>query len=162
MSPNSPNSGSILKFDGEKFQRIMPGPGGKQDLMRDIRKICQTSDGVLWFAADSGIIRYDGASFEQALIREWTIAIQSDSTGAIWFGNGPRGGGITRYEPDTGALTSFTVSDGLSNDKVWAIEKDDDDVIWIGTNEGLCRYDGKALTHETKGWDAPPNVIAIH
>lgn len=30
------------------------------------------------------------------------------------------------------------------------------------TDEGLYRYDGKALTHETKGWDARPNVMAIH
>jgi len=145
----------ILKFDGEKFQPMIR--------IRHVRKICQTSDGVLWVAAQSGLIRYDGASFEQVVSRNWTATAQDDATGAIWFGNGRRGGGgITKYEPDTGALTAFTVSDGLSNDRVWAIERDADDVMWIGTEEGLCRYDGKAFTHETEEWDTPPDVRTIH
>ena len=144
----------VLKFDGEKFQPMIP--------ILHVRKICQTSDGALWLVAKSGLIRYDGASFEQVIFREWTWTLQDDATGAIWFGNGRRGGGVKRYEPDTGVVTTFTVSDGLSNDIAWAIETDADDVMWIGTDGGLCRYDGKVLTHETKGWDNPPNVRAIH
>ncbi len=156
--------GGVLKFDGEKFQRMMPDSGGsgKQKSRRYVRKICQPPDGMLWFGADNGLIRYDNERFEQILSRLWTLTIQDDATGAIWFGNGWRGGGVKKYEPDTGVVTTFTVSDGLSNDSVWAIEKDADDVIWIGTGEGLCRYDGKAFTHETKGWDTPPTVRAIH
>ncbi len=40
-------------------------------------------------------------------------------------------------------VTQFNTKDGLSNDKVYAIHKDIRGFIWIGTEEGLNRFDGK-------------------
>ena len=41
----------------------------------------------------------------------------------------------------------FTMEQGLSNNSVSAIAQDDDGFIWFGTEEGLCRFDGKRFTN---------------
>src|SRR5690348_937521 len=40
-------------------------------------------------------------------------AIAVDGNGALWFGT--RGGGVSRYDSETGAWTTFTEKDGLAD-----------------------------------------------
>ena len=37
------------------------------------------------------------------------------------------------------------IQDGLPNQKVHAIDQDRDGFLWIGTNDGLARYDGSSF-----------------
>ena len=39
----------------------------------------------------------------------------------------------------------ITVADGLPDATITAICGDDEMVLWIGTNNGLCRYDGNSV-----------------
>lgn len=39
----------------------------------------------------------------------------------------------------------LTVEGGLSSNTVWALSQDNTGFIWIGTDAGLCRYDGSTL-----------------
>ncbi|MDX2128828.1 MAG: two-component regulator propeller domain-containing protein [Chloroherpetonaceae bacterium] len=41
----------------------------------------------------------------------------------------------------------LTTESGLSSNTITAIEQDTKGFIWIGTDKGLCRYDGKTFTH---------------
>lgn len=41
---------------------------------------------------------------------------------------------------------TLSVDDGLSQNTVWAIMQDRNDKIWIGTSDGLNRYDGYSFT----------------
>ena len=36
----------------------------------------------------------------------------------------------------------FTVNDGLASSKIFDIAQDDKGLLWIGTELGLCRYNG--------------------
>jgi len=48
-------------------------------------------------------------------------------------------------------FTSMKMKDGLPGSTIMAIEQDEHGFIWIGTNEGLCRFDGtqfKVYRHE--------------
>ena len=36
----------------------------------------------------------------------------------------------------------YTVSDGLPHNTIYALEQDNDGFIWVGTPNGLCRFDG--------------------
>jgi diguanylate cyclase (GGDEF)-like protein len=50
------------------------------------------------------------------------------------------------------AATSFTVVDGLSQNGVTALVRDDDGFLWIGTEDGLNRFDGYTFSvHRPEG-----------
>jgi ligand-binding sensor domain-containing protein len=65
-----------------------------------------------------------------------------DKAGNLWFGTLREG--VYRY--DGKSFTQFTVKDGLSHNSVYSILEDRTGFIWIGTDSGLCRYDGKTIT----------------
>ncbi len=76
----------------------------------------------------------------QGIFKDATIdgAIQ-DRAGNIWFWS--NGEGIYRY--DGKRFTHFTKKDGLCDSTVYALCEDRNGTIWVGTQKGLCRYDGK-------------------
>ncbi|WP_369015121.1 two-component regulator propeller domain-containing protein, partial [Klebsiella pneumoniae] len=41
----------------------------------------------------------------------------------------------------------ITANEGLSNNTVWAVLQDKSGFIWIGTVDGLDRYDGNEIRH---------------
>lgn len=43
-------------------------------------------------------------------------------------------------------LKTITMRDGLSDDHVWSLAKDQRGQLWIGTKNGLNRYDGRRIT----------------
>ena len=45
---------------------------------------------------------------------------------------------------------TFTTKDGLSSDKIHALYKDSQGFIWIGTENGLDRFDGQNFVHFNK------------
>ena len=65
-----------------------------------------------------------------------------DKAGNLWFGTS--GEGVYRY--DGKSFTNFTTKDGLGNNIVWSILEDKTGKIWLGTDNGLCQYDGKNFT----------------
>jgi ligand-binding sensor domain-containing protein len=59
-----------------------------------------------------------------------------------WFGSD--GQGVFRY--DGKVLIQFTTKDGLPNDHVRGIQEDKSGNIFITTNEGISKFDGKTFT----------------
>ena len=51
----------------------------------------------------------------------------------------------TAASSQTVPVRNFTTNDGLPNMGVRCIFKDSRDLLWIGTNTGLCSYDGKTF-----------------
>ena len=62
-----------------------------------------------------------------------------DKDGNLWFSI--NGEGAYRY--DGKSFTNFTTKDGLCNNNVVAIIQDKAGNILLGTNSGICMYDGK-------------------
>lgn len=71
-----------------------------------------------------------------------------DRAGNLWFGTSKEG--VYRY--DGKSFTNFTTRDGLCNNDVSSILEDRDGNIWLGTADGLCRYNGKTFTHVPIPW----------
>jgi len=65
-----------------------------------------------------------------------------DRAGNMWFGT--TGDGI--YNFDGKSFTNFSTKDGLNSNCVWSMLEDTQGNIWIGTDAGLCVYDGKGIT----------------
>lgn len=65
-----------------------------------------------------------------------------DKAGNLWFGT--TGEGVYQYNGSS--FTHFTAKDGLSNNTVWSLLEDKAGNIWFGTDNGISRYNGKAIS----------------
>ncbi len=81
--------------------------------------------------------RHDPADPE-TLSSDSVMMVMQDHTGAMWVGTG---GGLNKFDPQTGKAIRYTVKDGLPNDVIYAIVEDDQDYLWLSTNYGLSRFD---------------------
>jgi ligand-binding sensor domain-containing protein len=82
--------------------------------------------------------------------------ILQDRAGNLWFGT--TGEGVYRYNGKV--FTQFTVRDGLSDNAVWSILEDKSGMIWFGTNDGVSRYDGKAISRVSFLAAHPNNLLS--
>lgn len=64
-----------------------------------------------------------------------------DKAGNLWFGTTENG----LYKYDGKSFRQFLVADGLISNNIFSILEDKDGKIWIGTDSGLCLYDGKTF-----------------
>lgn len=55
---------------------------------------------------------------------------------------------------------SYTVPDGLCDNFAYTINQDRQGFLWIGTTQGLCRFDGKVFQQDFRG-DSIPASIAL-
>lgn len=60
--------------------------------------------------------------------------------------------GYTRY-------TQYTSKDGLESSEVHCIHQDRDGFLWVGTNQGLCRFDSETWTVLTSIDGLPDNMV---
>lgn len=65
-----------------------------------------------------------------------------DKNGNLWFGTSTEG----LYKYDGGKFSNFNENNGLCTNQIWSIIEDDKGIIWLATNKGLCKYNGKTFT----------------
>jgi ligand-binding sensor domain-containing protein/signal transduction histidine kinase len=112
-----------------------------------IFSMASDSHGFLWLGNSSGLVRYDGHSFEL-----YSIAINSpiplnvadagniyiDSKDRIWIGSW--GQGVAVYHNDLSFIAHYrnntTAPSSLGSDTIQVFFEDSDGDIWIGTNGG--------------------------
>ncbi len=71
----------------------------------------------------------------------WSLLVDPDGT--IWYGTW--GGGLTRWQEGT-SVTYTTANSDLSHDVVVALFRDHQGTLWIGTQEGLNRFQNDRFT----------------
>ncbi len=64
-----------------------------------------------------------------------------------------------RAPAQTLIVRNYSVQDGLANPQVYAIAEDREGFLWIGTWEGINRFDGTVLTRYDEGDGVPPGRI---
>jgi ligand-binding sensor domain-containing protein len=109
-----------------------------------VRNLVQDGDGNIWMATWEGVFRYDGKSFTNVtkdVSSARFFSILEDSKGNMWFGS--IGSGV--YYFDGKDFQNFTTKEGLPNNEITSIYEDQANNIWLGTNGGLSRYDGKTF-----------------
>ncbi len=65
-----------------------------------------------------------------------------DRAGNLWFGTTENG----LYKYDGKTFQQFLIKDGLNSNYITSLLEDSTGKIWIGTDIGLCLYDGKSIT----------------
>ena len=132
----------------------------------EIVSIYEDDLGDIWFGANGGVSRYDGADFQNYIISNNSMlenstgiiipnlqrpinevnSIIKDHRGNYWFGT--RG---NTYIFDGKTFIVVAQNDQPLNNIRWMIE-DKKGSIWLGGNSGLWRYDGKKFTNITKNF----------
>ena len=87
------------------------------------------------------------------VVRVWLVAIVCAALPGAWALDPYRS--LTQY-----ARTVWTQADGLPQDTVRAITQTTDGYLWLGTEEGLARFDGyEFTTFDKRNGDLPSNYI---
>lgn len=80
-------------------------------------------------------------SLNEGLPQSQVSGFTTDQYGYLWIGT--RGGGVTRFDGKT--FEVFSKPNGLRSDFILSLESMGNDVL-IGTNKGLCYYNGQMQT----------------
>ncbi|MBR2528874.1 MAG: SpoIIE family protein phosphatase [Blautia sp.] len=102
--------------------------------------IAQTGDGFIWIGSYSGLIRYDGNTFERmssSLGISSVITLYVDSGDRLWIGTNDSG--LIMMERDH--LQKWTKLNGTSAANIRAITEDENGVMYIATASGIAMID---------------------
>ncbi len=147
---SAPSVGNVTFYPGAsiRFEQITMEEGLSQNA---ILALLQDRQGYLWIGTQDGLNRYDGYTFTQfknnaqdpnSISFNGVISLYEDNEGYLWIGTW--GGGLNRYDPNTGKFTRFVTDSkdpaSLSNSVVTAITQDQDGRLWVGTLDGLDLY----------------------
>jgi signal transduction histidine kinase/ligand-binding sensor domain-containing protein len=118
-----------------------------------VQGMVQDHSGFLWFAAQGGLIRYDGQNFvtyrydgnnPNSLSADYIESIFLDSNGLLWLTHW-QAGALTAFEPDRGVFTRYQHDpdnpESLSGNVLSTVAEDHQGYIWIGGEQGLDRLD---------------------
>ena len=102
--------------------------------------IAETSEGFIWIGSYSGLIRYDGNTFDRV---DSTTGIASvvrlfvDSGDRLWIGTNDSGVAVM----ERGEYRMWGKAEGLNSASVRAIAEDDAGVIYVATTGGIAAID---------------------
>lgn len=82
---------------------------------------------------------FNSWSVSEGLAQSQVYALFQDSRGIIWMGT--RGGGLSAF--DGVRFKNYTSADGLKDNFILSILETPDKQLWIGSNTGLSKFDGR-------------------
>lgn len=130
------------------FEKYYPIPGQKGLKGRRIREFCETASGKIFVGTeDGGLHLFDPATKEIKPFGDSSIyhnihglCLDGDN---LWVGT--YSGGLYIIDAVTGRVKKHYKKDqgnhGLKNNDIFALYKDKNNLIWIGTASGLQYYD---------------------
>jgi signal transduction histidine kinase/ligand-binding sensor domain-containing protein len=112
-----------------------------------LSEVIRVNDGPLLIAMTGGVKQLVGeklAAYHMKGIDESFDAnkLLLDRDGGLWIGTFRQG----LIHVHQGRVDRYTTADGLSNDTIGALYEDGEGNIWVGTNDGLDRFRGLAVT----------------
>lgn len=118
---------------------------------QSINAILQDQAGLLWIGTWTGLYVYDGYStntFQSnnalpgALQSNKITALFEDKQGNIWIGS--MMGGLYKYDKNKNTFRQYHYDpedpQSISNDNIWSIIQDASGLLWVGTENGLNRF----------------------
>lgn len=149
----------LAKYDGKKFINYSIQNGL---IDNQIFSLAADRSLGLWIGTTGGLNYFDGEKFKSYLFKNDMAenivnAIGQDLNGDLWLATD--GSGACKFSD--GKFEYFTEESGLTNNYVRAVCIDDKGLVWFGTKNGICFYDGKAFKTIDTNIAQPHNVSHI-
>ena len=125
-----------------------------------IYAVAQDRNGLMWFGAAGGLVRYDGVSFKVfrhavddplSMPDGAVYCLFVDHDNRIWSGG--ISNGLTAYDQSSGRFRHWEHDDrnpaSLASDEIWSIAQTPDGQVWVASQGGLerMRADGTGFDH---------------
>ncbi len=116
----------------------------------------QTSENEsgLWLHRDGSLPQLD----RQTIVTGTIHAIHGGN-GDLWLGTDGQGALLLRGGNQIERLTFESTKGGLRSNRIYAVYRDREGVVWFGTDRGVCRYDRDSFRTTTLSNDAQSNFI---
>ena len=145
--------GGLNRFDRKtgRFKAYRPEPGNPASLSHDhVLSLLLDHEGVLWAGTEDGLNRMDMRTgrftvyrFNGPLDSRMYRVLAEDRDGSIWMGTYEQG--LQRLDVRTGIITVYKndpkADNSLSNNRVNALCIGHSGTLWVGTQNGLNRFD---------------------
>lgn len=150
--------GGLNAFDPftGKFRSFKMHDGPNSISTKSVAGLFEDSQGILYMGSNGGLItfnpdketfkiyrhdRNDSSTISCDLVNGSFIETKSVShperQGIIWIATT---GGINAFDPSTKKFRAFTTKDGLSDNGVLCIVKDNNGKFWLGTHKGISCF----------------------
>ncbi len=137
-----------LNLVNERITHYKANPIYEDSLSNNtIRVIYEDRSGIIWIGTEGGgLNRFDRRKFKhyikdsnnkESITNNDVRAIAQDKKGDIWVGT--YGGGLNRFDPKSEKFTA--VKQEIASDIIFCLRVDANGILWIGTSEGLTKYD---------------------
>jgi ligand-binding sensor domain-containing protein/two-component sensor histidine kinase len=142
---------SICKYDmtTKRFKNYYIDKVNRQNVANSDPVIMEPGDGNIWIGT-IGLSRYvtNGDSIQRILFNcneaakilsdsKISCTLNADSL-RMWIGTD--GSGMFLLDFKTGNCRRISVTDGLPNDRIFAISRDLYGTLWVSTDFGICKY----------------------
>lgn len=157
----------LHRYDGYTFEVFKPIPNNPNSISDStVTALFVDKRGFLWIGTRDGglnkldlrtytFTRYQHEEDNPNSLSHNNIrfgGLYEDTDGYLWIST--HGGGVNKLDPTTKTFTHYRYNaedpNSLSNDIVWDIEpsilKDGSHVLWVGTEQGLNRFDPQTET----------------
>jgi ligand-binding sensor domain-containing protein len=145
----------VSKFDGKEFVNLTTDDGLLNDA---VYNLWREQSGIWWFCTELRVSRYDPVAHREGRppFRNYTAqdglvagpihAVTQTPDRRMWFGSVSAGMGFSSFDGEK----FFTVrpQEGFAN--VLKMTATPDGVVWLGTENGLVRFDGTNLVNVTR------------
>lgn len=140
----------------EKFQTYRHNPADPQSLSSDIvTRFLVDHNGTFWIATDDGLNSFNATTGRFTVYKldpqkgvVSYLDIAEDRKGALWLGTNFLG--LERFDPATGQFIRYEYdmnrSGTLSDNRVNSVHFDRYGTLWVGTPNGLDKFDSKTGT----------------
>ncbi len=160
-----PKSGKFARYD-QVFD--LDKVESKVYLNKYLRAITIGKNGDMWAATYGGGIYVFNFNTKAAKVyNKANSALPTDAilsllydkkTDMVWAGT--NGGGLCRLDPATRKIVAYSEKEGISNDIVCEILKDNKGLLWLSTNKGINSFDPatrrfNVYTHQNGVQDVP-------
>ena len=108
--------------------------------------IAETDEGFIWIGSYSGLIRYDGNTFERIDSTTGITSVVSlcvDSKNRLWIGTNDNGVAVM----EKGEYKHYSDVEGLKSSSIRSIAEDPEGNIFIATTHGLGMVDADLVLH---------------